>query len=131
MISPTTDEVFALSDCFFQYAKAVEVMIDTQPELDTMERNALFDHQIDLLRIAGEINMFGTALVFDDVKATLQKLDAITAKVNEAIAKAQAVQSAINIATNLILLGNAILAKDPKTIVKQVAATGKVLGIGV
>jgi hypothetical protein len=77
--------------------------------------------------MAGEINMIGVDLVFNDVEETLAQLEIITEGVKLAVKKALAVQHAINIASGLVKIGTAIISKDPRAIVQSTINLGKSL----
>ncbi len=103
MINPDTKEVFMLSDYFGRMANSIgEYIAFNKGNMNAGERNRLYDSEIDLARLAGEINMMGVNLVFEDVKASLSQLEVITEGVKKAVKKALAVQDAINIATGLV-----------------------------
>lgn len=128
MIHPDAQQVFDLSDTFNQLAHHLGNYIDlNKGNLSEEKRNCLYDAQIDLSRFAGSINMIGVDLVFEDLHDTMIQLTNITAKVEKSVEKALAVQKAIDIATSLVAIGNAILAKDPKSIVASAVHAGKVL----
>ena len=124
MIHPDTQQVFVLSDYFHDLANALGEFIErNRSQFTPEERNSLFDSQVSLLQLSGDINMLGVAMVFDDVQQSLDQLEDITKSVKKSVKKALAVQDAINIATSLVELANAIISKDPKTIgAKTVAA---------
>ena len=122
MINPDTREVFALSDYFGQMAHTLQEYIDfNKGNLQTCDRNKLYDAQIDLIRFAGEINMIGVGLVFEDVQSSLTQLEKITEEIKKTVKKALAVQDAINIAAGLVTIATSIIAKDPEAIVKSTA----------
>ena len=123
MISPDTQQVFTLSDCFHIMGNAVRDYIDkNKNSLGDDERNNLFDFQINLLQQAADINMLGTAMVFDDVSQAVAQLGDISTSLKKAVKKAQAVQKVINIATSVVELGTAILSRNPKEIGTKTAA---------
>jgi hypothetical protein len=120
MVNPDTQQVFILSDYFGKLANAIGEYIDfNKGNLGREERNRLYDAEIDLSRFAGEINMIGVNLVFDDVREQIAQLDIITEGVKKAVKKALAVQDAINIATGLVTIGTAIISRDPKAIIQS------------
>ena len=131
MIHPDAQQVFLLSDYFHQVATAMLEYIQNNKECvgKDEERNKLYDKQIELLELAGEINMWGTTLVFEDVQEALTGLGTITTEVKKSIKKALAVHNAINIAASIVELGTAIILKDPKLIAAKVIAAGKAVGI--
>jgi len=130
MTSPTAKQVFDLSDYFGNLANAISEYIDfNKGNMSLDERNKLYDTEIELSRLAGEINMMGVDLVFEDVKATLSQLEVITAGVKQAVKKALAVQDAINIATGLVGIGAAIVSGNTKAIVQSTIDLGKNLSV--
>lgn len=130
MISPDTQQVFTLSDFFHVMGNAVRDYIDkNKNSLGDDERNYLFDFQINLLQQAADINMLGTAMVFDNVSQTISQLSDISISLKKAEKKAQSVQKVINIATSVVELGTSILSRNPKEIVaKTVAAFNALKG---
>lgn len=130
MISPNSEQVFQLSDYFGNLANLIGEYIDfNKGNMSLAERNRLYDAEIDLSRFAGEINMIGVNLVFEDVKASLAQLEIITQGVKNAVKKALSVQDAIIIASDLVSIGAAIVALDPKSIVQSTIDFGKNLKI--
>ncbi len=130
MISPDIQQVFLLSDNFHAMGNALgDYIKQNKTKLSDDERNSLLDQQISLLQQAADINMSGTALVFDDIRQSLDQLDNITKEIEQSVKKALAVQNAINIATSIVELGNAILSKNPKEIgAKTIAAFKTIKG---
>ncbi|MCW3081630.1 hypothetical protein [Segetibacter sp.] len=127
-MNPDTQQVFQLSDYFGSLAKFIGEYIDfNKGNMSAMERNQLYDTEIDLAQMAGEINMIGVDLVFNDVEETLAQLEIITEGVKLAVKKALAVQHAINIASGLVKIGTAIISKDPRAIVQSTINLGKSL----
>ena len=123
MISPDTQQVFTLSDCFHVMGNAIRDYIDkNKNSLGDDERNDLFDFQINLLQQAADINMLGNAMVFDDVNQAVSQLSDISTSLKRAVKKAQAVQKVVNIATSVVELGTAILSLNPKEIGTKTAA---------
>ncbi len=117
MISPDTQEVFMLSDYFHDMANAIgDFIAKNRTNFNNAERNDLYDKQVSLLQLSGDINMLGTSMVFDDVKASIVELGDITKAVKKSVKKALAVQDIINLATSLVQLGTAVLSKNPKEI---------------
>ena len=131
MISPNTQQVFLLSDSFHQMALTIgEYISKNKSDLDDEDRNNLYDNQVSLLQQAADINMLGTALVFDDVQQSLTQLNSITSAVKKSMKKIMAVQNAINIAASLVELATAILNKNPKEIGSKTVAAFRSVGIG-
>ena len=130
MTNPTAEQVFELSDHFGNLANAISQYMDfNKGNMSLDERNKLYDAEIDLSRLAGEINMIGVDLVFEDVKATLSQLEVITTGVKDAVKKALVVQDAINIAAGLVGIGTAIVSGNAKSIVQSTVDLGKSLPI--
>ena len=130
MVSPDTQQVFMLSDYFGKLANTIGEYIDfNKGNMSVDERNRLYDAEIDLSRFAGEINMIGVNLVFEDVNDMLGQLEVITEGVKKAVKKALAVQDAINIAAGLVTLGTSIMSRDPKAIVESTINFGKSLDL--
>lgn len=125
MVNPDTQQVFELSDYFDTLANTIGEYIDfNKGNMSADQRNRLYDAEIELARLAGEINMIGVNLVFQDVQDLLTKLEKITEEVKKTVKRALAVQDAINIAAGIINIGTAIISKDPKAIVKSAVDLG-------
>ncbi|MCW3107303.1 MAG: hypothetical protein JWQ09_1809 [Segetibacter sp.] len=130
MVNPDTQQVFALSDYFGKLANILGEYIDfNKGNTSADERNCLYDAEIELARLAGEINIIGVNLVFQDVQTMLTQLEKITEEVKKAVKRAIAVQDAINIAAGLVTIGTAIISRDPKAIVQSAVDLGKSLKI--
>ena len=130
MVNPDTKQVFELSDYFDKLTNSIGEYVDfNKGNLAPADRNSLYDIEIDLARLAGEINMIGVNLVFQDVQAELLQLEKITEGVKGAVKKALAVQDAINIATGLVTLGTAIVSGNPKAIAQSGISLEKSLKI--
>lgn len=128
MVSPNAQQVFMLADYFGKLANAIGKYIDfNKGNISFEERNRLYDMEIELAQHAGAINMIGVDLVFEDVSETLSQLEVVTEGVKASVKKALAVKDAINIATNLVTIGTAIVTRDPKAIVESTIKLGKSL----
>lgn len=132
MLNPDTEQVFMLSDYFGKLANTIGEYIDfNKGNMSVDERNSLYDSEIELARFAGEINMIGVGLVFEDVQEQLNELEKVTEAVKKTVRKALAVQDAINIAAGLVTIGTAIISMNPKAIVKSTLEVGKTLKINI
>jgi len=128
MINPDSQEVFMLSDYMGRLANLLGEFIDfNKGNLSVEERNGLYDSEIELARLAGEINIIGVNLLFEDIQGLLSDLDKITEGVKNAVKKALAVQDAINIAAGLVTIGSAIVSGNPAAIAQSTIGVGKAL----
>jgi len=120
MINPDKKQVFETSDYFYQLGTAfAEFIQNNKFNLTDEERNELFDKQIELLQIAGKINMIGVSLIFEDVAHFLSELNEITSAVKKTIKKASAIHDVINLATVTADIGTSIIVKDAQLIIKN------------
>jgi hypothetical protein len=132
MVNADAQQIFMLSDYLGRLANLLGEYIDfNKGNLATEERNRLFDAEIELARLAGEINIVGVNLVFENIRGILTQLEKVTVGLKEAVKKALAVQDAVNIAAGLVNMGTAIISNDPKAIAQSAVNLGKSLKIKV
>jgi hypothetical protein len=132
MVNADTQHVFMLSDYLGKLANLLGEYIDfNKGNLSLDERNCLFDAEIELARLAGEMNIVGVNLVFQDIQGILTQLEKVTDGLKQAVKKAMAVQDALSIAAGLVTMGTAIISNDPKAIAQSAVNLGKSLKIKV
>jgi hypothetical protein len=119
-MNPDTLQMFELSDYFHQLGNAFGTFIqDHKYELSDKERNDLFDKQIALLQISGDINIMGVSLVFNDVQESVNELNTVTSAIKKTVKKVLAIQTITDIAAAAINVGAAILSKNPNAILSK------------
>jgi len=130
MVSPDAQQVFLISDYLAKLANLLGEYIDfSKGNLNADDRNRLFDAQIELTRLAGEMNIIGVNLAFDNIEKLLSQLDQVTAAVKQTVKKAIAVKDAIKIAAGLVAMGTAILSNDPQSILQSADGLAKSLNL--
>src|SRR4051794_25033771 len=98
MVSPNAQQVFMMSDYLGKQANLLGDYIDfNKGNLSARDRNNLYDAEIELTRLAGEMNINGVNLAFQNIEALLSQLEEITAGVKQTVKKALAVQEAIKV----------------------------------
>ena len=119
-----------ISDYFDKLSNSIGEYIEfNKGNLSFIERNNLYDSQIELARLAGEINIEGISLAFQDLERLRADLEMITEKVKKTVQKALAVQDAINIAAGLINIATATISNNPKAVFISTLDLAKALKI--
>jgi len=130
MVGPDAQQVFMIADYLGKLANLLGEYIDfNKGNLGADERNKLYDAEIELARLAGETNIIGVNLAFDNIQRLLSQLEQITAGVKQTVKKALAVQEAIKIATGLVSMGTAILSNNPQAVLQTTTDLGKSLNL--
>lgn len=126
MVNPNIQQVFLLSDYIGKLGNLLGEFIDfNKGNLNSEDRNSLYDSQIELARLAGEINITGVNLVFDNLQLVLAELDKVTNGMKESVKKALAVENAIQIAAELITIGTAVVSNNPKAFIDSTVSLSK------
>jgi len=63
-----------------------------------------------------------TTLVMDDVKNSLAKIEDLTVKVESTLAGLSKIQTIINCAAAIVILGGAVMSKNPNSIAGAIEA---------
>jgi len=119
-----------MSDYLGKLANLLGEYIDfNKGNLSADDRNKLYDAEIELARLAGELNILGVNLAFDNIQTLLSQLEQITDAVKQTVKKALAVQQAIKIAAGLVDMGTAILSNNPQGILKSTSGLAETLNL--
>ena len=75
---------------------------------------------LEILEYADNLYTLSATLVMSDVKESLASINHISAQIDETYKTLQSIQKAINIATSIINLGEAIISKSPQSIADSI-----------
>lgn len=117
----TANDARELSELFMQASHALGTYrFDNWSKLKKPERDALEDAAWDLLNFSTSMTTAAVGIALTDMETDLQAIKDATTKAKNAVAKIKRVKKAIGIAASLVVLGGAIISKDPGAIVKAV-----------
>ena len=118
MAALTSDQAFALASRFHDAAVAVGSYLYSAKgnALSASDWNKLEDAQWSILNASSDIRTTAVGLVLDEAGPSLAKLQAYTNRARIAIKKVDTAKKAIEIATSLVVLGAAVISKDPGAI---------------
>ena len=117
MANLTSEQANRLSDDFFYLSMAITDFRNENWEQLTLEENKeLSDMQGAILRLGEDILAFSTTLVMNEVVESLAKISAITEEIQGTIKTLVTIQKGINTAAAVLILGEAILKRDPEEV---------------
>ncbi|GAA0878242.1 hypothetical protein GCM10009119_12100 [Algoriphagus jejuensis] len=129
MANLTSEQANKLSDDFFYLATAiVDFRYENWDRLTLEENLELSELQGSILRCGEDILAFSTTLVMDEVAESLAKISSITVEIKDTIRTLTSVQKALDTAAGILILGVAIMQRDPGAIgnsIKDLFATWK------
>ena len=89
-------------------------------KLTKKQNQQLGDFHWSVLNFGEEMLALSTSLVMDDVKNSLDRIGELTVKVERTLGGLAKIQSIINCAAAIVILGGAIMGKDPFAIQKAI-----------
>jgi len=114
----TADDAFDLASRFHDAAVSLGTYLysDQGRKLSSGDWRKLEDAQWSLLNASSDIRTSAVGLVLDETQASLAKLQSCTDAAKLAIKKIETAKKAIRITTALVVLGAAVMSKDPGAI---------------
>jgi len=91
-------------------------------KLSKKDNQQLADFQWSVLNCGEDMLANSTTLVLDDVKNSLGKIEDLTVKVESTLASLAKIQTIINCAAAIVILGGAVISKNPGTITSAIEA---------
>jgi hypothetical protein len=91
-------------------------------KLAKKDNQQLGDFQWSVLNCGEDMLASSTTLVMDDVKNSLAKIEVLTVKVENTLASLSKIQTIINCAAAIVILGGAVISKNPGTITGAIEA---------
>ncbi|HOV11861.1 MAG TPA: hypothetical protein PLL90_08865 [Bacteroidales bacterium] len=117
MAKLTAQQANALAGNFLGLAQAIgDFRYANWDKLTKTENQKIGDSQWSILNYGEDILALSTALVMDEVQATLQQIDDITIQIKGTVHKLKNIQKGINIAASIVTLGASIISQNPKSI---------------
>ncbi|OOG76739.1 hypothetical protein [Algoriphagus sp. A40] len=114
MANLTSEQANQLSDDFFYLAMAIGDFRYANWERLTLEENKeLSEIQGAILSCGEDILAFSTTLVMDEVGESLAKIRSITGEIRGTIKGLKSIQKGLDAASTILILGVAILKRDP------------------
>lgn len=113
----TKEQARALAEAFHQASRDIgSYRFANWGSLSAAQRRTLEDAEWDLLNFSSLLVTTAVGIALTDMEADLEALNGATSKARKAIAKIQAVRDMIEVATAAVILGGAILSRDPNAI---------------
>ena len=121
MATLTAQQANELSTHFLTIAEAIGAYrYQHFDNLLKAENQQIKDLHTAILNYADQLYTLSATLVIDDVEAALYTIAAVTTEIKSTYKILQNVQKAINVAAASVTLGEAILSRDPKEVIKAV-----------
>ena len=117
MATLTSEQANELANNFLGLSQAIgDFRYKYWNTLSTPENQKLGSLQWSILSYGEDILAFSTILVMNEAEASLKEMNQITSQIESTILKLKLVQKVIDVATAIVTLGEAILAKDTQSI---------------
>ena len=117
MAQLTAIQANKLADNFLAMANEIgEYRYHNIQKLSASQNQEIGDLHSKALDYADEFYTLSATLVLDDVQASLEKIDGVTAEIKATYKQLQDVQKVINVAASVVTLGAAIINKNPQSI---------------
>lgn len=117
MANLTSEQANRLSDDFFYLGVAIgDFRYENWDRLTLEQNKELSDMQSAILRCGEDILAYSTTLVMDEVADSLGKIGSITDEIKGTIKKLESIQKGLNAAAAILILGAAIVKRDPTAI---------------
>lgn len=114
MANLTSEQASQLSDDFFYLGMAIgDFRYENWGRLTIEENKELSDMQAAIYRCGEDILAFSTTLVMDEVAESLAKISTITQEIKGTIKSLKSIQKGLNAASAILILGVAIVKRDP------------------
>ena len=108
-----SEELAMMGDMYLSLAQAVgRYRMENRPDLTKTQNQQIRELHLALLGFADDFYNTAAALVLDDIKPSLERLQDITDKVNRTYHRLKSFQKAIDIAGAGISLANAFFTKN-------------------
>ena len=117
MASLTPTETHELAHHFLQMGQAVgQYRIDNFENLSKTQNKELKDHEKAILGCANDLFAWSASIVMNDVSGSLTTLAKVTKEIETAYKTLKDIQKAIDIAASVVMVGAAVMAKNPDAI---------------
>jgi hypothetical protein len=121
MANITKDQAKLLARHFASFALSVSVFkFNNFNQLTDEELSHLSRQQRKLENLSQDFIEMAAVLIFEDAEINIQNIESITGQINETTIKLKKIQKVIDVFASVLELGAAIVAKDPKLIVKKI-----------
>jgi hypothetical protein len=110
----TSEQANRLSDDFFYMGMAIgDFRYQNWEKLSFEENKELSDMQAAVLRCGEDILAYSTTLVMDEVADSLAKISSVSKEIRDTIKNLESIQKGLDTAAAILVLGAAILNRDP------------------
>ena len=118
MANLSAQEANKLASNFLGLAQSIgDFRFNNWDNLTNNENQRLGNLQWSILNYGEDILALSTQLVIEDSKQSLEDINNISAEIKATINTIQKIQKGINVATSIVVLGGAIISKNPQAIV--------------
>ena len=98
-------------------------------QITPAESEKLDEAEADARNLCSRFTTEAVGLIIDDTVASLEKLNEVTDKANDAIKHLATVNKVINVATSAVKLGVAVMSQNPAAITAGLADLNAQLGV--
>jgi hypothetical protein len=113
----TAGQAIALSDHLFALNQSIEEFRFDKTRNLSPEQKKELDDSMDKIAVAGqEVLALSVTLVMNDAQAALLQIQQITEQMSDTFRYLKSIQKAIDVATSVVTLASAIVAKNPDDI---------------
>ncbi|GAB2485019.1 MAG: hypothetical protein EP311_05345 [Cytophagales bacterium] len=117
MAKLTPEQVRTLSDQFYFLGMAIgEYRYTHWDDLSLEENKELSDSQYAILKSGEDMLAFAAQLVMDEAQTSIQQIQGLTKEIQDTIKDLKNIQKAMDVAAGILVLGAAILEKNPEKI---------------
>ncbi|MEJ7738811.1 MAG: hypothetical protein WKF97_15405 [Chitinophagaceae bacterium] len=99
--------------------------IDNWDNQTSEERKILSDLHWKIINYVDDFTSLSTTLILEDAEGDLENLQTVTTDIKKSVHRIEMVQKVINVAAAVVAVGAAIVARDPKTIGKEMIGLSK------
>ncbi|MPR35930.1 hypothetical protein [Salmonirosea aquatica] len=118
MANLSAQEANRLANNFLGLAQSIgDFRFNNWNVLTIDENQRMGDLQWSILNYGEDILALSTQLVVEDSKQSLEEINDISTEIKATINTIQQIQKGINVATSIVVLGGAIVSKNPQAII--------------
>jgi hypothetical protein len=128
MSTLTKQEARQLADLFTDFAPAIgKYRYDQWEQLSDNKRQLLMDLEYDLMEKAAKLSALAGILTLEEVEASVTEIAKAVVQAEKFLKKVAAIKTGLNVVTSVFKLATAVMAKDPKAILKEIKAVKKLV----
>jgi hypothetical protein len=128
MSALTKDQARQLADLFTEFAPAVgKYKYDQWEKLTEKQRQLLLDLEYDLSEAAAKLSAIAGILTLEEVEEAVTEISDAVVQAEKFLKKVTAIKTGISVITSVFKLVTAVMAKDPKGILKELKVVKKLV----